>query len=63
MQKTLRTTHNLFNNWRKIKPSGQETVLFLMRSCSIQSLVLHSDNDHMQKSTSCYLQLSTWRWI
>jgi len=53
MQKTLRTTHNLFNNWGESKPSGQKTVLFLMRSCSIQSLVSHSDNDHMQKSTSC----------
>jgi len=48
MSKTLRTTHNLFNNWRKSKSSGQKTVLFLVRSCSIQSLVLHSDNDHMQ---------------
>jgi len=63
MQKTLRTTHNLFNNWGKSKPSGQKTVLFLMRCCSIQCLVLHSNNDHMQKSTSCDLQLSTWRWI
>jgi len=44
-------------------PSGQETFLFRMRSCSIQSLVLHSDNDHMQKSTSCDLRLSAWRWI
>jgi len=32
----------------KSKPSGQKTVLFLMRSCSIQILVLHSDNDHIQ---------------
>jgi len=63
MQKTLRTTQNLFNNWGKSKPSCQKTLLFLMRSCSIQSLDLHSDNDHMQKSTSCDLQLSTWRWI
>jgi len=63
MQNTLRNTHNLFNNWGKSKPSGQKTVLFLIRSCSIQSLVLHSDNDHMQKSTSCDLRLSTWRWI
>jgi len=63
MQKTLRTTQNLFNNRGKSKPSGQKTVLFLMRSCSIQSLVLHSDNDHMQKSTSCAFQLSTWRWM
>ena len=63
MQKILRTTHNLFDKWGKSKPSGQETVLFLMRSCSIQSFVLHSDNDHMQKSTSCDLRLSIWRWI
>jgi len=61
-QKTLRTTKNLFNNWGKSKPSGQKTVLFLMRSCSIQRLVLHSDNNHKQKSTSCDLRLSTWRW-
>jgi len=47
-QKTLRTTQNLFHNWGKSKPSGQKTVLFLMRTCSIQSLLLHSDNDHMQ---------------
>jgi len=63
MQKTLRTTQRLFNNWGKSKPSGKKTVLFLMRSCSIQSLVLHSDNDRMQKSTSCDLWLSTWKWI
>jgi len=61
MYKTLRTTHNLFNNWRKSKPNGQKTVLFLMRSCSIQSLVLHSDNESHAKSTSCNLRLSTWR--
>jgi len=48
MYKTLATTHNLFTNWGKSRPSGQKTVLFLMRSCSIQSLVLHSDNNHMQ---------------
>jgi len=47
----------------KSKPSGQKTVLFLMRSCSIQSLVLHSGNDHIQKSTSCDFRFSTWRWI
>jgi len=63
MQKTLKTTQNLFNSWGKSKPSGQKTVLFLMWSCSIQCLVLHSDKDYMQKSTSCYLRLSTWRWI
>jgi len=60
-KKTLRTTQNLFNNWGKSKPSGQNIVVFLMRSCSIQSLVLHSDNNHMQKLTSCDLRLSTWR--
>jgi len=32
-----------------------------MRSCSIQILALHSGNGHMQKLTSCYLHLSTWR--
>jgi len=32
-----------------------------MQSSSIQSLVLHSDNNHKQKST-CDLWLSTWRW-
>jgi len=53
MHKTLRTKHNSFNNWGKSKPSGQKTVPFLMRSCSIQSLVLHWNNDHMLKSTSC----------
>jgi len=63
MQKTLITTQNLFNNWGKSKPSGHKTIPFLMRSCSIQSLVLHSDNDHIQNSTSCDLRLSTWRWI
>jgi len=63
MQKTLRITHNLFNKWGKSKPSCQKAVLFLMRSCSIRSLVLPSDNDHMQKSTSCDLRLSIWRWI
>jgi len=63
VQKTLRTTQNLFSNWGKSKPSGKKTVIFLMRNCSIQSLVLHSDNDHMQKSTSCDLRLSTWSWI
>jgi len=62
-QKTLRTTQNLFKNWGKIKANGKKTVHFLMRSCSIQSLLLHSDNDHMQKSRSCDLWLSTWRWI
>jgi len=41
MQKILRTTHNLFNNWGKSKPSGQKTVLFLMPRCTIRSLVLH----------------------
>jgi len=43
--------------------AGQETVLFLMRSRSIRSFVLHTDNDRMQKSTSCDLRLSIWRWI
>jgi len=57
MQKTLRTTQNLFNNWGKSNPSGKKTVPFLMRSCSIQSLVLHSSNGRMLKSTSCYLRL------
>jgi len=38
MQKTQRTTDNLLNNWGKSKTSGQKTVLFLMRSCSIQIL-------------------------
>jgi len=47
MHKTLRITHNLFSNWKKSKPSGQKTDFFIMRSCSIQSLVLHSGNDHM----------------
>jgi len=61
MQKTLRTTQNLFNNRGKIKANGKKTVHFLMRSCSVQSLVLHSDNDHVQKSTSCDLRLTTWR--
>jgi len=63
MQKILRTTQNLFNKWGKSKPSCEKAVVFLMRSCSIQSLVLHSDNDQMQKSTSCDLRLSIWRWI
>jgi len=40
----------------KPKPSGQKTVPFLMQSCSIQILVLHSGNGHMQKSTGCYLR-------
>jgi len=62
-QKILRTTQNLFNKRGKSKPCCQKAVLFLMRSCSIQSLVLHSDNDHMQKSTPCALRLSIWRWI
>jgi len=35
MQKTLRTTHNLFNNRGKSKASSMKTVPFLMRSCSI----------------------------
>jgi len=48
MYKTLKTTHNLFNSWGKSKPNIQKTVLLLMQSCSIQSFVLHSDNDHMQ---------------
>jgi len=48
MNETLRTTHNLFDNWGKSQSNGQKTVLFVMRSCGIQSLVLHSDNDHMQ---------------
>jgi len=63
MQKTLRTTHNLFSNWAKSTPSGKKTVPFLMRSCSIQCLVLHSGNDHMQNSTSCDVRLCTWRRI
>jgi len=62
-KKTRRTTQHVFNNGGISEPVGQKTVLFLMRSCSIQSLVLHSENDHMQKSTSCDLRLSTWRWI
>jgi len=61
MQKLLRTTQNLFNKWGKSKSSCQKAVLF--RSCSIQSLVLHSDNDHMEKPTSCDFRLSIWRWI
>jgi len=32
-----------------------------MRICSIQILVLHSGNGHMQKSPSCYLRLNTWK--
>jgi len=40
----------------KPQPSGKKTVPFLMRSCSIQSLVLHSGNGHMQKPKS-YLRL------
>jgi len=62
-ENTLRTTNNLFNNWEKSKPSCQKIVYFLMRSCRIQSLVLHSDNDHMQKSTSCALGVCTWKWV
>jgi len=49
MYKTQGTTQNLFNNWGKSKPNGQKTVLFLLRSCSIQSLMLHSDNDQICK--------------
>jgi len=41
--------------------SAQKIFPFLMRSCSIHILVLHSGNSHMQKSISCYLRLSTWR--
>jgi len=41
----------------------RKQFFFLMRSCSIRRLVLHSDNDYMQKSTSCDLRLSTRRWI
>ena len=47
-KKTLITTENLFNNWGKSKSNVHKTVLLFMRSCSIQSLVLHSDKDHMQ---------------
>ena len=62
-KKTLRTTQNLLlNNWGKSNPKGKKTVISLMRSRSIQSLVLHSGNGHMHKSTSCYLRLNTWRW-
>ena len=63
MQKTPRTTQNYLTTEEKSKPSGTKTVLFLTRSCSIQSLVLHSDNDHRQKSRSCNVRLSKWRWI
>jgi len=42
LQNILRTTYNLFNNWRKNAASTQKTFLFLMRSCSIHILVLHS---------------------
>jgi len=61
-QKTLRTTNNLFNNGENQSQVVRKTVFFLMRSCSIQRLVLHWDNDHIQKSTSCDFRLSTWRW-
>ena len=54
-KKKVRTTPNLFNNWGKSKLSGKKTVPFLMRRCNMHSLVLHSGNGHMQKSTSCYL--------
>jgi len=50
-KKTLWTTQNLFNNWGKIK--AKKTIIFLTRSYGILSLVLHSDNNHTQKSTSC----------
>jgi len=36
MQKTLRTTHNLFNNWGKSKPSDKQTVPFVMRIAASQ---------------------------
>jgi len=60
-QKTPRTTKNLFNNWEN-QSQAVRKQFFPMRSCSIQRLVLHSDNNHKQKSTSCDLRLSTWRW-
>jgi len=62
IQKTLRTTQNLCNKRGKSKPSCDKAVLFLLRSCITESLVLHSDNNHMQKSTSCDLRLCVWRW-
>jgi len=48
MNSSFLTSETFYLTTRNSKPSGQETVLFLMRSCSIQSLVLHSDNEHMQ---------------
>jgi len=53
----LRTTYNLFNKWENSTASDQKTFHFLIRSCCIQILALHSGNGHMQKSTLCYLQL------
>jgi len=46
MQKTLRTTLNLFNNWGKIKAKRSENSSF-SHVVESQSLVLHSDNNHM----------------
>jgi len=57
LQKMLRTTYNLFNKWENSTASDQKTFHFLIRSCCIQILALHSGNGHMQKSTLCYLQL------
>jgi len=44
-------------NREKIKARRSENWSFLMRSCSIQCLVLHPGNGYMQKSISCYLPL------
>jgi len=60
MQKIPRTTQNLFNKWGKSKPSCQKAVIFLMESCSALSLVLHSDSNHIQKSTSRDFRLRLW---
>jgi len=52
--------HRIYLTTEENKSQAVRTVFFLMQSCSIRSLVLHSDNDHMQKSTSCVCGLAHW---
>jgi len=60
MQKNIKN-HAEFIQELRTNQSQAVRKQFFFLCCGIQSLVLHSDNDHMQKSTSCDLQLSTWR--
>jgi len=51
MYKTLRTTHNLFNNWGKSKPSAQKTVPFL---CEVVASIVWC---YIQTTITCKIDI------